>query len=57
MNEGKNEVDVVLKGCVRAEKLEDPSYYIPALLERARKEHLKRIYEVKEWEDDEDFLK
>ena len=27
--EGKDEVDVVLKGCVRAEKLEDPAYYIP----------------------------
>jgi nuclear GTP-binding protein len=31
-NEGKDAVDVVLKGCVRAEKLEDPTYYIPALL-------------------------
>ena len=30
--EGKDAVEVVLKGCVRAEKLEDAPYYIPALL-------------------------
>lgn len=39
-NEGKNEIDVVLKGCVRAEKLQDPEYYIPALLEKAKKKDL-----------------
>ena len=33
--EGKNDVDVVLRGCVRAEKIEYPDYYINFILERA----------------------
>jgi nuclear GTP-binding protein len=47
----------VLKGCVRAEKLEDPTYYMPALLEKAKKEDLRKIYEIGDWGDDEEFLK
>ncbi|KAJ3039664.1 GTPase required for pre-60S ribosomal subunit nuclear export and maturation [Rhizophlyctis rosea] len=49
-------VDIVLKGVVRVENLSQPEYYIPAVLERVRKEYLGRTYEVKEWEDAEDFL-
>jgi len=26
--EGKDDVDSVLKGCVRAEKIDEPTYYI-----------------------------
>jgi len=36
VNEGKDPIEVVLKGCVRAEKLDDATYYIPALLERVK---------------------
>jgi nuclear GTP-binding protein len=35
-NDGKDEVSTVLRGVIRAEKLEDPEYYIPAILERAK---------------------
>ncbi|CAD8070445.1 unnamed protein product [Paramecium primaurelia] len=56
-HEGKDDVEVVLKGCVRAEKLEDPEYYIPALLEKAKASDLKRIYDIDDWIDEHDFLK
>ena len=35
-NDGKDETSVVLRGVIRAEKLDDPEYYIPAILERAK---------------------
>jgi len=52
-------VDIVLKGCVRAEKLEDPTYYIPELLKKAKKEDLMKIYGISDWGDgdEEVFLK
>jgi nuclear GTP-binding protein len=56
-NDGKDETSVVLRGVIRAEKLEDPEYYIPTVLERAKKENLARIYGIEDWEDHEDFLK
>ncbi|KAJ3053019.1 GTPase required for pre-60S ribosomal subunit nuclear export and maturation [Rhizophlyctis rosea] len=49
-------VDIVLKGVVRVENLSQPEYYIPAVLERVRREYMGRTYEVKSWEDAEDFL-
>lgn len=35
--EGKDEVDTVLKGVVRAEKLDDPEFYIRDILKLAKK--------------------
>jgi len=32
INEGKSNTDVVLKGCVRAERIDDPCFYIAPLL-------------------------
>lgn len=55
-NDGKDEVSIVLRGVVRAEKLEDPEFYIPEILERAKKENLEKIYGIKDWTDHEDFL-
>ena len=56
-NDGKDEVSVVLRGVVRAEKLEDPEFYIPNVLERAKYRDLSKMYGVADWEDHEDFLK
>ena len=53
----KKDIDVVLKGCVRAEKIDDPAHYISTILERAKKENLQKIYQIEDWEDEEDFLK
>jgi nuclear GTP-binding protein len=55
--EYENEVDTVLKSVIRAERLSDPTYYIHAILERAKPEHMRKLYEVSKWEDADDFLK
>jgi nuclear GTP-binding protein len=57
MHEGKDEVEVVMKGCIRAEKLEDPTFYIPSLLTRVKPEVLIALYKIENFEDDADFLK
>jgi nuclear GTP-binding protein len=41
---------------VRAERLETPSDFIPAILARVRKEYVQRQYLIREWEDANDFL-
>jgi nuclear GTP-binding protein len=46
----------VLKGVVRAERLENPSDYIGAILERVKPEYLTRQYLVTGWTDHVDFL-
>ncbi len=56
-NDGKDEVSVVLRGCVRAEKLDDPEFYIPEILQRAKTSDIEKIYGVKGWTDCEEFLK
>lgn len=43
-NEGKDATEVVLKGCIRAEKLDDATYYIPALLSRIKPDILLKLY-------------
>ena len=45
-----------MKGVVRAERLEDPAYYIKEVLSKAKREDLKKIYGVEDWIDDEYFL-
>jgi len=54
--DGKDESEIVMKGVVRAEKLEDPEFYIPRLLQKAKHEDLKRLYGIDEWVDHDDFL-
>jgi nuclear GTP-binding protein len=41
---------------VRAERLETPSDFIPAILARVRKEYVQRQYLIREWDDANDFL-
>ena len=53
---GDSDEDLVLKGVVRPEKLEDAHIYIAGVLKRCEKEHLRGIYGVQEWTDAEDFM-
>ncbi|EGR31865.1 hypothetical protein IMG5_100140 [Ichthyophthirius multifiliis] len=55
-HDGRNDIEVVLKGCIRAEKIDDPSYYIHAILKKADHVHIKRIYGIDKWDNDEHFL-
>jgi len=52
----ETEDNIVLKGVVRVENLEDPTMYIPALLARVKTEHIQKTYGVMEWKDSTDFL-
>lgn len=48
--------DILLRGVVRVEKLENPAQYIPAVLQRAKPQHIERTYEVKGFEGALEFL-
>ncbi|KXZ54741.1 hypothetical protein GPECTOR_4g810 [Gonium pectorale] len=48
--------DLVLKGVVRVENLEDATHHVDPVLRRVKPEYLKRAYKIKEWTDTEDFL-
>eukprot|EP00331_Platyophrya_macrostoma_P001886 CAMPEP_0176424676 /NCGR_PEP_ID=MMETSP0127-20121128/10965_1 /TAXON_ID=938130 /ORGANISM="Platyophrya macrostoma, Strain WH" /LENGTH=565 /DNA_ID=CAMNT_0017805751 /DNA_START=20 /DNA_END=1717 /DNA_ORIENTATION=+ len=52
----QEEQELVLKGVVRAERLEDTTYYIPFLLQKAKKSDLEKIYSVTDWDNAEEFL-
>jgi len=52
----QSETDKVLKGVVRAEKIEEPLEYIPGILQKANREYLEKLYHVTQWEDHEDFV-
>lgn len=53
---GDDEVETVLKGVVRAERLDTPSDFISAILSRVKKEYLQRQYLISDWDDHIDFL-
>ncbi|KAI8085945.1 NUC091 domain-containing protein [Gilbertella persicaria] len=55
-NVDDGEVDIILKGSVRVEKMANPEDTIPTILERVRHEYLKRTYGLAGWEDSTDFL-
>ena len=48
--------DLVLRGVARVEKVENPEQYIPALLERVKRHHMERTYELTGWENATEFL-
>ena len=54
--DGEDETEIVLKGVVRPERLKDPDFFIPAILERVEKKVLKKLYKCEDWDDAEDFL-
>lgn len=41
--------DILLRGVVRVENVENPAQYIPAVLTRCKKHHLERTYDLKIW--------
>eukprot|EP01125_Pyxidicula_operculata_P021896 TRINITY_DN8737_c0_g1_i1.p1 TRINITY_DN8737_c0_g1~~TRINITY_DN8737_c0_g1_i1.p1 ORF type:complete len:562 (-),score=170.88 TRINITY_DN8737_c0_g1_i1:18-1703(-) len=52
----ESEIEIVLKGVIRVENLDDPSIYIPAILERAKTEYIQNTYNIMKWKDANDFL-
>lgn len=53
---GDSEADTVLKGVVRAERLETPQDFIESILARVKPAYITKQYGVEEWEDTVDFL-
>lgn len=53
---GDDEVETVLKGVVRAERLQSPADFVAPMLARISTEHIQRHYGLKEWSSDVDFL-
>ncbi|EPS42199.1 hypothetical protein H072_3845 [Dactylellina haptotyla CBS 200.50] len=48
--------DILLRGVVRSEKVENPAQYISALLEKCKQHHVERTYDIKGWKDTNAFL-
>lgn len=48
--------DILLRGSVRTEKVENPAQYIPAVMSRVKQHHMERTYSLKGWKDSHHFL-
>ncbi|AEO53648.1 hypothetical protein MYCTH_2295275 [Thermothelomyces thermophilus ATCC 42464] len=48
--------DLLLRGVVRVENVENPEQYIPAVLKKVKLHHMERTYELKGWKDHMEFL-
>lgn len=48
--------ELLLRGTVRVEKLEEPHQYIEAVLRKVKKQHVERTYEIQGWADTMGFL-
>lgn len=53
---GATETDLLLRGVVRVERVEDVVEHVDELLKRVRRDHLVRTYGISEWDSAEDFL-
>ena len=45
--------DILLRGVVRVENVENPAQYMPAVLAKCKRHHLERTYQVKGWNEDD----
>lgn len=55
-NPNDSEEDILLRGVVRVENVQNPEQYIPAILKKVQPRHLERTYGVKSTEDPNEFL-
>lgn len=53
---GDTDTDIVLKGVVRVENVEDPEDHIEAVLDRVRPEYVVKTYKIESWDSPMDFL-
>ena len=51
-----SDVDSVLKGVVRVERLDDATDYITSVLRRVKRKYVQKAYRIQDWSDTEDFL-
>nr|CAB3250084.1 nucleolar GTP-binding protein 2-like [Phallusia mammillata] len=53
---GDTETEIILKGVVRVEYVQEPDQHIAEILRRVKPEYMARQYQVTDWKDSEDFL-
>lgn len=46
--------DILLRGVVRVENVENPAQYVPAVLAMCTRRHLERTYEISGWAEEEE---
>ncbi|KAL8724814.1 MAG: hypothetical protein Q9166_007739 [cf. Caloplaca sp. 2 TL-2023] len=55
-NANDSEQDILLRGVVRVENVENPHVYIPAVLKRTKPQHIERTYDVRGFTNATEFL-
>lgn len=51
-----SESDILFRGVVRLEHVSHPEQYIEELLAKCQRKHLERTYQIKGWENAEEFI-
>ncbi|KAL8692740.1 MAG: hypothetical protein Q9218_002299 [Villophora microphyllina] len=55
-NANDTEEDILLRGVVRVENVENPHAYIPAVLKKTKPQHIERTYDVRGFSNATEFL-
>lgn len=55
-NANDSEQDILLRGVVRVENVENPHVYIPAVLKKTKPQHIERTYDVRGFSNATEFL-
>ncbi|KAB8336923.1 hypothetical protein FH972_021228 [Carpinus fangiana] len=55
-NQNDTDADILLRGVVRIENVQNPEQYVAAALQKCQKKHILRTYELKEYADHIDLL-
>ncbi|KAL8934910.1 MAG: hypothetical protein Q9216_005669 [Gyalolechia sp. 2 TL-2023] len=55
-NANDSEEDILLRGVVRVENVENPHVYIPAVLKKTKPQHIERTYDVRGFRNATEFL-
>ena len=56
-NQGDSPEDILLRGVVRVENVENPEQYIAAVLKKTKSQHIERTYDVQDFKTPTEFLK
>ena len=55
-NQGDSPEDILLRGVVRVENVENPEQYISAVLKKTKPQHIERTYDIKDFSTHTEFL-
>ncbi|KAL9585548.1 MAG: hypothetical protein Q9203_004204 [Teloschistes exilis] len=55
-NANDSEEDILLRGVVRVENVQNPHAYIPAVLKKTKPQHIERTYDVRGFKNSTEFL-